>query len=105
MIITHSGMEGGYGLYVLDGKLTFVYNYLDVDRYTVTSQSALPTGKVEIKIDFVYNGAAGELGKGAALTMTVNGNKAGEGEIPKTIPNTISIGEGMDVGMDVGSPV
>jgi arylsulfatase len=28
-----------------------------------------------------------------------------EGQIPKTIPATISIQEGLDVGEDVGSPV
>ncbi|HTS43031.1 MAG TPA: arylsulfatase [Puia sp.] len=105
MIVTDGGMEGGYGLYIQGGKLTFVYNYLDVDRYTFKSQSLLPKGKVEIRIDFVYNGATGEMGKGGTVTMMANGKKVGGGEIPKTIPNQISIGEGMDVGMDVGSPI
>jgi hypothetical protein len=105
MIITDGGLEGGYGLYVHDGKLSFVYNYLDVDRYTIKSESPLPKGKVEIKIDLLYNGATGEMGKGSTVTMMVNGIKVGGGEIPKTIPNQISIGEGLDVGMDVGSPI
>ena len=37
--------------------------------------------------------------------MTVNGSKVAEGELPKTIPLQISIGEGLDVGEDVGSTV
>jgi arylsulfatase A-like enzyme len=105
MIVTDGGLEGGYGLYLQDGKFIFVYNYLDVERYTIKSETKLPKGKVEIKIDLVYKGATGEMGKGTTVTMMVNGTKVGGGEIPKTIPNQISIGEGMDVGMDVGSPI
>jgi len=105
MIVTDGGLEGGYGLYVQDGKIIFVYNYLDVERYTIKSETTLPKRKVDIKIDLAYKGAAGEMGKGTTVTMMVNGTKVGGGEIPKTIPNQISIGEGMDVGMDVGSPV
>jgi hypothetical protein len=37
--------------------------------------------------------------------MAVNGKKVAEGEMAKTIPNLISLAEGMDIGMDSGSPV
>jgi arylsulfatase len=37
--------------------------------------------------------------------MTVNGKNVAQGQLPRTIPATISIGEGFDVGEDVGSPV
>jgi len=39
------------------------------------------------------------------VTMMVNGTKVAEGQLPKTIPIQISLGEGFDVGMDVGSAV
>ena len=45
------------------------------------------------------------LGKAAAVTLSANGNKIAEGQVPKTIPATISIQEGLDIGEDVGSPV
>jgi arylsulfatase A-like enzyme len=48
MVATHGGLVGGYGLYVRDGKPTFVYNYLAVDRFTVTGQTPLPKGKVRL---------------------------------------------------------
>src|SRR5262249_14781198 len=105
MILTQGGVVGGYGLYVRDGKPTFVYNYLSLDRFTVTGKDALPTGKVQLKLDFAYQGAAGERGKAARVTMSVNGATVAEGELPKTIPAQISIQEGLDVGMDIGSPV
>jgi arylsulfatase len=105
MIVTHGGLEGGYGLYVRNGRPTFVYNYLSLERYNIANTAPLPKGKVQVKVDFAYSGKAGELGKGATVTMTINGTKVAEGELPKTIPVQISIGEGLDIGEDIGSPV
>jgi arylsulfatase len=105
MIATHGGLVGGYGLYVRMGKPTFVYNYLALDRFTFAGKEPLPKGRVRLRVDFAYEGRAGELGKGAAVTMTVNGTKVAEGQLPKTIPIQISLGEGMDIGMDSGSAV
>ena len=105
MIVTHGGLVGGYGLYVRDGKPTFVYNNLALERVTLTGREPLPKGKVRLAVDFAYNGGAGERGKGAAVTMMVNGTKAAEGQLSRTIPLQISLGEGLDVGMDVGSAV
>jgi arylsulfatase A-like enzyme len=103
MIITHGGLEGGYGLYLRDGRPTFVYNYLSVDRPTFASQDALPKGKAQLVVDFVYDG--GGMGKGGAITITANGKKVAEGRLERTVPVQFSIGEGLDIGMDGGSPV
>ena len=105
MIATQGGIVGGYGLYLRQGKPTFVYNYLALERTTVAATAPLPKGKVQLKVDFAYQGGPKELGKAAVVTMTVNGTKVAEGQVPKTIPATIGIGEGMDIGEDVGSPV
>ncbi len=105
MIPTQGGTVGGYGLYVRGGKPTFVYNYLSLDRYTVAGRDPLPKGKVQLKVDFAYKGGAGEHGKAAAVTMTVDGKKVAEGQLPRTIPFQISIEEGLDVGTDLGSAV
>jgi arylsulfatase len=105
MIATHGGLVGGYGLYVREGKPTFVYNYLERERPTITGKDALPAGKVKLVIDFNYEGREKELGKAATVTMFVNGAKVAEGRLERTIPLQISLGEGMDIGMDIGSPV
>jgi arylsulfatase len=105
MIVTQGGLEGGYGLYVRDGKLTFIYNFLSIERTTVTATEPLPKGKAEVAVRFAYEGKPGELGKGGTVTLSVNGRNVGSGKIARTPPNTLSIGEGLDVGEDVGSPV
>ena len=56
-------------------------------------------------IDFNYEGAAGQRGKAATVTMFVNDMKVTEGRIERTIPLQISVGEGLDIGEDVGSAV
>lgn len=103
MIVTHGGLEGGYGLYLRDGKPTFVYNYLSIERSTIAAEEALPKGKSQIVVDFAYDG--GGMGKGAMVTLSANGDKLAEGRVERTVPVQFSIGEGLDVGMDTGSAV
>lgn len=103
MIATHGGLEGGYGLYLRDGKPTFVYNYLAIERTEFAGESALPRGKAVIVVDFAYDG--GGMGKGGKITLSANGKKISEGRLARTVPVQFSIGEGLDIGMDVGSPI
>lgn len=103
IIITHGGMQAGYGLYLRAGKAVFTYNYLGLDHITLTSKQPLPKGKTNLVVDFVYDG--GGMGKGGKITMSANGEKIAEGRLERTIPVQFSIVEGMDIGKDVGSPV
>lgn len=66
-------------------------------------KGALPRGKAQIVVDFVYDG--GGMGKGGEITMTANGEKIAGGRLDRTIPIQFSLGEGVDIGMDIGSPI
>ena len=68
----------------MKGKPTFHYNWLGLERYTITSSEPLPKGKCTIRFDFAYDG--GGMGKGGTGTLSVNGKKVGEGRIEKTVP-------------------
>jgi arylsulfatase len=103
MIVTQGGLNGGYGLYLRDGKPTFVHNYLTLERPTIAGKEPLPKGRLKLIGDFAYDG--GGMGKGGNVTMTANGNRVAEGRLERTVPMKFSIGEGLDIGMDVGSPV
>ncbi|HEY1429030.1 MAG TPA: arylsulfatase, partial [Candidatus Tumulicola sp.] len=56
MIVTHGGLEGGYGLYLKNGVPSFVYNFLSIDRPTFTADGPLPKGKTQLVVDFAYDG-------------------------------------------------
>lgn len=103
MIVTEGGMEGGFGLYLRDGKPTFVYNFLGRDRPTFAAKDPLPKGPTKLVVNFAYDG--GGRGKGGTVTMTANGNKIAEGRLEKTVPIQFAVGEGMDIGLDSGSAV
>jgi arylsulfatase A-like enzyme len=103
MVITHGGLEGGYGLYLRDGVPTFVYNFLSVERITFAAEKPLPKGKTRLVVDFAYDG--GGMGKGGKVTMAANGVQIAGGRLERTIPIQFSLGEGVDIGMDIGSPI
>ncbi|HEX4370579.1 MAG TPA: sulfatase-like hydrolase/transferase [Rhizomicrobium sp.] len=103
MIVTHGGLEGGYGLYLRGGRPVFVYNFLSVERTTLSAEATLPKGKVSLKVEFKYDG--GGMGNGGQITMTANGAKIAEARLARSSPIQFSLGEGLDIGMDVGSPI
>jgi len=103
MLVTHGGKFGGYGLFVQNGKPTFVYNWGDSARYTVTSQKPLPQGKSTLRFDFAYDGE--KPGAGGTGTFHLNGKKVGEGRIDRTMMVGFSFDECFDVGEDSGTPV
>jgi len=103
VILAQGGRFGGWSLYLKDGKPTYTYNWVGLERHTVTASEPVAAGKATIKLDFVYDG--GGRGKGGTASLSVNGRKVGEGRIEKTIANLISTDEGADVGEDDDSPV
>jgi arylsulfatase len=102
-ILSQGGRFGGWSLYMKDGKPAYVYNFLGLERYTITAPKALPGGPVTVTLDFVYDG--GGNGKGGMATLLVDGEPVAEGRIEKTQPNIFSADETADVGLDNQTPV
>ena len=101
VVLAMGGGTGGYVLYLKDNKLTYHYDFFGYENYTVKS-TELPTGKVQLRMDFKYDG--GGPGKGGTVTLSVNGKKAGTGRVEKTIPGRYSM-DTFDVGMDLNAAV
>ena len=102
VIVAQGGRFGGFSFFLNNGKPTFVYNYLGLEKFTVASSQALSPGRHTIVYAFKSDGG---LGKGGVGTITVDGNKAGEGRIGKTQPGIFSVDDLADVGTDDGTPV
>jgi hypothetical protein len=103
MIFTQGGITAGWGFYIQDRKLVGMHNYIDSERYRITSSENVPTGKVTLAFDFKYDG--GGMGKGGTITLFANGKKIGTGRVEKTAGFKYSLYEGQDIGEDSGSPV
>ena len=103
VILAQAGRFGGWSLYLKDGKPTYTYNLLGLQRYTVAAKQALPAGKATIRFEFAYDG--GGIGKGGAGTIFVNGKNVATGRIERTQCCVFSADEGADVGADEGTPV
>jgi len=102
-LLAQGGRFGGWSLYIKDGKPTYTYNWLGLERYTVSAKQALPAGKATIRFEFAYDG--GGLGKGGTGTLFVNGKKVAAGRIEKTQFAIFSVDDAADVGADEGTPV
>lgn len=103
VILAQAGRFGGWSLYLKEGKPTYTYNWLGLQRYTVAAAQAVPAGKAILRFEFAYDG--GGLGKGGTGTLFVNGKQVGTGRIEQTQCCAFSADEGADVGSDEGTPV
>jgi len=103
VIAAQGGHMGGWSLYAHEGKLRYHYNFLGLMQFDVTSAEKLPPGKHQVRMEFAYDG--GGMGKGAAITLYVDGEKAGEGRVGRSHALFFSMDETMDVGSDAGEPV
>jgi arylsulfatase len=102
VLVCQGGDFGGWSFYVVDGKPGYSYNWVGLEIYTVTSTQKLTPGRHTVKFDFAYEGGRGGAGTG---TISINGNKVGEGKIAHTNANTFGIDESADVGTDQNTPV
>jgi len=102
VILCQGGDFGGWTLYMLEGKPTYTYNWVGLETYSITATQKVLAGKHTIKFDFAYEGGRGAGGIG---TLSLDGNKIGEGKIAKTNSNTFGIDESADVGTDENTPV
>jgi hypothetical protein len=80
VILAQAGRFGGWSLYLKDGKPTYTYNWLGLERYTVAATQAVPAGKATVRFEFAHDGG---LGKGGTGTLFVNEKKAATGRIEK----------------------
>ncbi len=103
VILAQAGRFGGWSLYLKDGKPTYTYNFLGLQRYTITAKQALPAGKTTVRFEFAYDG--GGIGKGGLGTLFVDGKSVAAGRIERTEFGAFSADEGADVGADEGTPV
>jgi arylsulfatase A-like enzyme len=103
VIINQGGFSAGWTLYLKDGRLKYGYNLASLTHSYVEAADPVPAGTHQVRMEFAYDG--GGLGKGAAITLHVDGNQVATGHLEHTIPIGFSADETTDVGKDTGSRV
>lgn len=103
VLVAHGGSSCGYALYIKDGRATYTYNYCRMAVTTIADPRPLPAGPAQIRLRFAYDG--GGLGKGATISLYVNGTKVAAGRLPATVMASYSFEETFDVGEDSSTPV
>lgn len=103
VILTQGGRFGGWCLYMDEGVPMFTYNFLGLERYTISTDTKLTAGKYTVDFAFDYDGDGN--GKGGDATIKVSNGTSGKGRIERTQPNMFSADETADVGLDNQTPV
>ncbi len=77
VIVAQGGMFGGWSLYAKDGRPTYCYNLLGLQKFKIEGQQPIPAGEHQVRMEFAYDG--GGMGKGATISLYIDGQKTGEG--------------------------
>ncbi|WP_404817070.1 arylsulfatase [Streptomyces thermolineatus] len=105
VLFAHGGRFGGHSLYLKDGCLHYVYNWLGRVEQRISSPEPVGTGDLTLSAAFRAGERDEQGSTHGTLALHVGGRQVAEADI-KTQPGLFSlVGEGLAVGRDSGQPV
>ncbi len=103
VLFSQGSRFGGHALYVKDGKLKYVYNWVGERVQTVESEVEVPTGHVVLSASFEKENEG--MPTEGTLSLYIRDEKVGEQKI-MTQPGKFGLGgEGLVVGRSGAEPV
>jgi Sulfatase len=103
VMVAQGGAFGGWALYAQGGNPRYCHNFIGLQRFTVEGDQPIPSGTHQVRMELDYDGDG--LGKGADVTLYIDGTQVGEGRLAATVPLLFSGDETTDLGQDTASPV
>jgi arylsulfatase A-like enzyme len=103
VIVAEADHLGGFSLFVDGGKLKHTYSMMGVQVYRQEAETELPSGDVNVRLEFAADAA--RPATGGEVSLFVNDERVGGGRMEHTVPFRFSGYAGMDVGCDNGLPV
>ena len=104
VLATMGGNTGGWALFVTqDGRPELVYRAFEAGTVHLAGEHPLTAGRRLLEVNLAYDG--GGIGKGATITLSLDGVELGSGRTERTPPGFFSIDETFDIGETTGSPV
>jgi len=108
VLISFGGTDGGYALYLMDGKLQYVQNYVAREYLHVASTEPVPPGHHQLRFEFEATGGP-DIGQGRGspghVELYMDGKLVGAADFALTTPLILGLTGGIKVGADPGAPV
>ncbi len=104
VLFSQGGRFGGHSLYIKDGKLVYVYNWLGEKEQKLVSSINVPKGKCILGVRFRVESHE-EANVTGLAALYINNEKTAEAKIQVQSGNFSLVGEGLNVGLDSGQPV
>ncbi len=108
VLVSQGGIDGGFSLSVIDGRLRYVYNYVADQIFDLASDVEVPAGRHALSVEFAPTGPPRPregIGAPGDIRFFIDGEAAGSGHLPVTIPILLGLASGISIGEDAGSPV
>ena len=106
MIFSQGANDGGLSLYVQGGKLQYAYNYVGRNIYHVESNTAVPAGRHQLRLEFEVTtkpDIAKGKGAGGRGQLYVDGKLVGQADSPITNPLAVGLLSAFVCGADIGA--
>jgi arylsulfatase len=104
VLFAHGGRFGGHSLYIKDGTLHYVYNWLGKEEQRIVSPDKVPGGRHILGVRFEAEGRDGVSPTGT-VTMYVDDDAVASDQIKIQLGHFTITGEGLNAGRDSSQPV
>ena len=108
VLYAHGGVAGGHSLYIKDGRLHYAFNWIGTELRTVVAERDIAPGPHVYAAEFILAGPSEDEkmpGFAGTLTLYMDDESVGSGEIVTQPGNFCLVGDGICVGRDSASPV
>ena len=108
VIYAHGGVAGGHSLYVKDRRLHYAFNWVGTHLQTVTADRELTSGAHVLTAEFTATGRNADPqmpGAAGTLTLYIDDEAVGSGDIVTQPGYFCVVGDGICVGRDDASAV
>ncbi|MHA7985381.1 arylsulfatase [Rathayibacter sp. CAU 1779] len=105
VLFAHGSRFGGHSLFIKDGKLTYVYNFLGIPPEQTYTSEALAPGAHALGVEFIRE-STGEHGESVGTCkLYVDDTVVAEGPMRAQIGKFTLAGDGLCIGYDSGDAV
>jgi len=108
VIYAHGGVAGGHSLYLKDGRIHYVFNWVGSHLQVIRADRDLVPGKQLVTAEFVARGRSTDPempGAAGTLSLYIDDQLVGSGDIVTQPGYFCAVGDGICVGRDDASPV